>query len=108
MTTPAAVKAAAPEPAANRPASAVCWRATREAPPAVISTAAIVAAAIIPGSPVSAPAVVATPVIPAIPRPGADEDAAREPARTIVAVRRARIRVVVIVTVAARRSRTHV
>jgi hypothetical protein len=42
------------------------------------------------------------------PRPGANKDSAREPAWSIVAVRCAAIRVIVVVTVRARRRRPHI
>jgi hypothetical protein len=80
------------------------------------STAYGSASAIIPtGSVVSASSVVSptsvvstTAVITAVPRPCADEDAAGKPARTIVTIRSARVRVIVVVAVSASRCGTHI
>src|SRR5580692_9305394 len=78
-----------------------------------VGTGPVVAAAVIavPSSSVVAipsPITPARPVVAVIPRPCANEDAAHEPSRPIVAIRRARVRIIGVIAVGACRCRTHV
>jgi hypothetical protein len=96
--------------AADGPAMKTSNRTARVAASAVVAASVAVAATVAPAGATivaASPTPTAASPISVIPRAGADEYAASEPVRTVVAIRRASVRVISVVAVRANRSRAN-